>query len=51
MKIIHVMSDGTVRDSIEGVVIPPSNQEAYRILANHVSNKEQKTDQDEVDCA
>ena len=30
MKIVHIMADGTVRDSIEGVVI--QNEEFYQIL-------------------
>lgn len=30
MKIIHIMKDGTVRDSIEGIVIP--NGEFYQVL-------------------
>lgn len=30
MKIIHIMADGTVRDSIEGLVIP--NGAFYEIL-------------------
>jgi hypothetical protein len=30
MKIIHIMKDGTVRDSIEGIVIP--NKEFYQVL-------------------
>ena len=30
MNVIHIMADGTVRDSIEGIVIP--NGEFYRVL-------------------
>ena len=30
MKIIHIMKDGTTRDSIEGIVIP--NGEFYQVL-------------------
>lgn len=30
MEIIHIMKDGTVRDSIEGIVIPC--EEFYRVL-------------------
>jgi len=30
MEIIHIMKDGTVRDSIEGIVIPDG--EFYRVL-------------------
>lgn len=42
MKIIHIMADGTVRDSIEGLVVPPSIGAAYQILANHVSGEKKK---------
>lgn len=30
MEIIHIMKDGTVRESIEGIVIPPG--EFYQVL-------------------
>ena len=30
MKIIHIMADGTTRDSVEGVVI--KNEQFYRVL-------------------
>lgn len=30
MKIIHIMADGSRRDSIKGIVIP--NEEFYRVL-------------------
>lgn len=30
MQIIHIMKDGTVRDSVEGIVIP--NGEFYQVL-------------------
>lgn len=30
MKIIHVMADGTIRDSIEGVVI--QSEQFYQVL-------------------
>lgn len=30
MEIIHIMKDGTMRDSIEGIVIPDG--EFYRVL-------------------
>lgn len=30
MRIIHIMADGSVRDSIKGVVI--QNEEFYRVL-------------------
>lgn len=30
MKIIHIMKDGTVRDSVEGIVIP--NGEFYKVM-------------------
>ena len=35
VKVIHVMSDGTVRDSVEGIVVPPELDMAYQIVANH----------------
>lgn len=45
MRIIHIMKDGTVKDSIEGTVIP--NGEFYRVLEGiiekrGVSNKTRK---------
>lgn len=35
-KIIHVMADGTIRDSIEGVVIPlnEKTERFYRLMAD-----------------
>lgn len=30
MRIIHIMKDGTIRDSIEGIAIP--NGEFYQVL-------------------
>lgn len=51
MKITHVMADGTVRESIEGLVIPISNQETYRILAEHETNKKRKEKSDEKEIA
>jgi hypothetical protein len=38
MNIIHVMKDGTVRDSIEGVVIP--NGEFYRVLQGIIEKQD-----------
>lgn len=51
MKIIHVMKDGTVRDSIEGVVIPASNKEAYKILERQVADNEKVVKAENIDCA
>lgn len=39
MEIIHIMKDGTIRDSIEGIVIP--NKEFYQVL-NGILEKQQK---------
>lgn len=30
MKIIHIMKDGTIRDSVEGIAIP--NGEFYQVM-------------------
>lgn len=37
MRIIHVMKDGTVRESIEGVVI--QSEEFYRVLQGILEKK------------
>ena len=37
MRVIHIMKDGTVRDSIEGIVIP--NGEFYRVLQGILEKK------------
>ena len=39
MRIIHIMKDGTIRDSIEGIVIPPG--EFYQVL-NGILEKRKK---------
>lgn len=39
MKAIHIMKDGTVRDSIEGMVI--QNNEFYEVL-NAIKQKKKK---------
>lgn len=39
MKIIHIMADGTVRDSVKGVVI--TNDEFYQVL-NGILEKQKK---------
>ena len=36
--IIHIMSDGTVRDSIQGVVVPGGHP-VYQVLAELINNK------------
>lgn len=43
-KVIHVLSDGTVVDSIEGMVIPAGHP-AYDIIAKaRKAEKQEKTD-------
>lgn len=37
MNVIHIMQDGTVRDSVEGIVI--QNKEFYQVLHNILENK------------
>lgn len=37
MQIIHVMKDGTTRDSVEGVVI--KNEQFYRVLQGIVEKR------------
>jgi hypothetical protein len=37
MKIIHVMADGSIRESIEGVVI--KNEQFYQVLKGIVEKK------------
>lgn len=39
MQIIHIMKDGTVRDSIEGIVVPSG--EFYQVLRGIVEKKTQ----------
>lgn len=39
MKIIHIMADGSVRDSVKGVVI--TNDEFYQVL-NGILEKQKK---------
>lgn len=41
MKIIHVMADGSTRDSIEGVVI--QNEQFYRVLQG-IIEKQKRSD-------
>lgn len=41
MEIIHIMKDGTIRDSIEGIVIPPG--EFYQVL-NGILEKQKKVE-------
>lgn len=38
MKIIHIMADGTRRDSIEGIVI--RNKDFYQVLSGILAKKE-----------
>ena len=37
MRIIHVMKDGTVRDSVDGMVIP--NGEFYQVLRGVIEKR------------
>jgi hypothetical protein len=37
MKIIHIMKDGTVRDSVEGIVIPKG--EFYLVLQGIIEKR------------
>jgi hypothetical protein len=41
-KITHIMADGTVRDSVEGVVIPVTEETKpfYQLLAAMVKEKD-----------
>lgn len=32
MKVIHIMADGTIRDSVEGIVI--ENEQFYQVVNN-----------------
>ena len=41
MNIIHIMKDGTVRDSIEGIVIPKGA--FYQVLQGIIEKKEKKS--------
>ncbi|NLJ31122.1 MAG: hypothetical protein GX424_05935 [Clostridiales bacterium] len=42
-KITHVMADGTVRDSIEGYVVPYNQQTAicYELIAKYAKRREE----------
>ena len=40
MRVIHIMADGSVRESVEGMKIP--NKEFYRILNQIRSKKNEK---------
>lgn len=52
MKIIHVMKDGSVRSSIEGVVVPAGHP-VYQIILNMQNGKEWEKRETSVDdeCA
>lgn len=39
MEIIHIMKDGTVRDSVEGIVI--RNDEFYKVLNGILEKKKE----------
>ena len=40
MNIIHIMADGTTRDSVKGVVI--QNEQFYQVLRGIVEKKKEK---------
>ena len=40
MKITHIMKDGTVRDSVEGIIIP--NREFYRVLQGITEKRKER---------
>lgn len=44
IKIIHIMADGTIRDSIEGLVIPynENTKIAYQLLSKWANDKEKE---------
>ena len=37
VAIVHIMKDGTIRDSVEGIVIP--NKEFYQVLQGIVEKR------------
>ena len=37
MKIVHIMADGSTRDSVKGLVI--QNEQFYRVLQNIIKEK------------
>ena len=41
MRIIHIMKDGTVKDSVKGVVI--QNDEFYRVMDGIIEKKKNNT--------
>lgn len=41
-RVVHIMADGEKRDSIEGVVIPPSMTQFYGIVKNIMTRKEKE---------
>lgn len=40
MKIIHIMADGTVRDSVEGIVIP--NGDFYKVMQGIIEKRKKE---------
>ena len=42
MKVIHIMADGSVKDSIDGIVI--QNKEFYHVLRGIIEKKGKKHD-------
>lgn len=45
-KVVHIMADGTVRDSVAGIKIPITNKIAYSILAKYAEKKDEKRTED-----
>ena len=42
MKVINIMSDGTVRESMDGVVLPASVKQAYDLIRSVMSRDKQQ---------
>lgn len=44
VKVTHIMSDGTVLDSIEGIVVPltPETLPAYKLMAEYRQRYKEK---------
>ena len=45
MRVTHIMADGSVRESVEGMVIP--NKEFYKIL-NQIRSKKNEKAKEEI---
>lgn len=44
-KITHVLSDGTIRDSVEGLVVPAGHP-VYRVIEKARKNKKEEKDEE-----